>query len=73
MDALAYSFPTPGTGWNSGDLSTMSGAAGWHMSVDQVLNVMGTFRRTRKIMAARKAQSMLDNMFGPNHSKTDWG
>ena len=40
-DALAYSFPVNGGGWNSGDLSTVSGGAGWHMSVDDLLDVMG--------------------------------
>jgi len=28
-DALAYNFPVSGNGWNSGDLSTVSGGAGW--------------------------------------------
>ena len=34
-DALAYAFPAGG-GWNSGDLTTESGGAGWHMSVDDL-------------------------------------
>jgi CubicO group peptidase (beta-lactamase class C family) len=29
-DALAHTFPTAGNGWNSDDLSTVSGGAGWH-------------------------------------------
>jgi CubicO group peptidase (beta-lactamase class C family) len=63
-DALAYSFPVSGPGWNSGDLSTMAGGAGWHLSVNQLLAVMGTFRRGGTIMSAPKAQAMLDNGFG---------
>jgi hypothetical protein len=63
-NALAYNFPTSGGGWNSGDLSTMSGGAGWHMSVNDLLNVMGTFRRKATIMPKNKAQALLDNMFG---------
>jgi CubicO group peptidase (beta-lactamase class C family) len=63
-DALAYSFPVSGPGWNSGDLSTMAGGAGWHLSVNQLLAVMGTFRRAGTIMSAAKAQAMLDNGFG---------
>src|SRR3569833_1514708 len=32
-DALAYNFPVNGNGWNSGNLASMSGGAGWHASV----------------------------------------
>jgi hypothetical protein len=62
-DALAYAFP-PGAGWNSGDLTTESGGAGWHMSVDDLLDVMGCFRRQGTIMSSAAAQSMLDSSFG---------
>jgi len=62
-DALAYTFP-PSSGWNSGDLTTESGGAGWHMSVDDLLNVMGCFRRQGTIMSAAAAQAMLDASFG---------
>lgn len=62
-DALAYAFPT-GSGWNSGDLASMSGGAGWHMSVDDLLAVMATFRRAGSIMTKARAQAMLDNGFG---------
>jgi hypothetical protein len=62
-DALAYNFP-PVTGWNSGDLTTESGGAGWHMSVGDLLDVMGCFRRGGTIMAAAAAQTMLDDSFG---------
>jgi CubicO group peptidase (beta-lactamase class C family) len=63
-DALAYNFPVSGHGWNSGDVSGMTGAAGWHVSVDELLTVMGAFRRTGKIMNPERAQTMLDNGFG---------
>jgi CubicO group peptidase (beta-lactamase class C family) len=62
-DALAYAFPA-GAGWNSGDLTTESGGAGWHMSVDDLLNVMSCFRRQGTIMSPAAAQSMLDDSFG---------
>ena len=42
--ALAYTFPVSGPGWNSGDLTFAAGAAGWHMSVEELLDIMGTFR-----------------------------
>jgi hypothetical protein len=63
-DAFAYSFPIGGNGWNSGDLSSMSGGAGWHMSPADLLNVMDAFRRRGTIMTATEAQTMLDNGFG---------
>jgi CubicO group peptidase (beta-lactamase class C family) len=63
-DALAYNYPPSGSGWNSGDLSTVIGGAGWHMSVDDLLAIMGTFRRKGTIMSTTQAQTMLDDSFG---------
>lgn len=63
-DAMAYNFPVTGNGWNSGDLTTMAGGAGWHMSVDELLRVMGTFRRAGAIVSTAQAQTMLDDGFG---------
>ena len=63
-DALAYNFPVSGSGWNSGDLTTMAGGAAWHISVDELLDVMGAFRRDGTIVSPFHAQSMLDAGFG---------
>jgi CubicO group peptidase (beta-lactamase class C family) len=63
-NALAYTFPAGANGWNSGDLSSVSGGAGWHVSVDDLLNVMGTLRRKGTIMSTAHAQAMLDAGFG---------
>src|ERR1700722_9439146 len=63
-DALAYNFPVSGNGWNSGDLTTMAGGAGWHMSVNQLLDVMGAFRRSGTIMSPSDAQTLLTDGFG---------
>jgi hypothetical protein len=62
-DALAYSFPVGG-GWDSGDLTADCGGTSWHMSVDELLNVMGCFRREGTIMSQTAAQTMLDDGFG---------
>ena len=62
-DALAYAFPV-GAGWNSGDLTADAGGTSWHMSVDQLLAVMGCFRRQGSIMSPAAAQKMLDDGFG---------
>jgi CubicO group peptidase (beta-lactamase class C family) len=63
--ALAYPFPLgDSNGWNSGDVTTYSGAAGWHMTVEDLLAIMGTFRRGNSIVSAARAQSMLDLAYG---------
>jgi CubicO group peptidase (beta-lactamase class C family) len=67
-DALAYNFPVTGNGWDSGDLTTMAGGAGWHMSVDELLRVMATFRRGGTIVSTAQAQVMLDDGFGIDFS-----
>ena len=67
-DALAYNFPVTGNGWDSGDLTTMAGGAGWHMSVDELLQVMATFRRGGTIVSPDQAQVMLDDGFGIDFS-----
>ena len=63
-DALAYPFPAIEPGWDSGDLSTMSGCAAWHMSVDDLLIVMAAFRRRGLIIDPFQAERMLDRQFG---------
>lgn len=63
-DALAYSFPVVGKGWSAGDLSTMCGGVGWHISTDELLSVMGTFRRGSAIVSPSTAEAMLENDFG---------
>lgn len=63
-DALAYNFPVSGAGWDSGDLTTMAGGAGWHMAVDELLEVMGTFRRGGTITSRLQAEAMLEAGFG---------
>ena len=62
-DALAYQFPA-NYGWNSGDLKTVAGGAGWRLSMKELLNVMNHMRRKGTIVSATKAQYMLDNNFG---------
>jgi CubicO group peptidase (beta-lactamase class C family) len=69
-DALAYNFPVSGNGWNSGDLTSLAGGTGWHMTLDQVLAVMSTFRRGGTIMSPADAQTMLDDGFGLNWTVT---
>jgi hypothetical protein len=63
--ALAYRGPgDTEPGWNSGSLEESCGCDGWHLSVSQLLDVMGEFRRGGGILMPAAAQAMLDNGFG---------
>jgi CubicO group peptidase (beta-lactamase class C family) len=63
-DALAYDLPATNPGWNSGNLQQVSGAAGWHLSVNDLLRLMASLRRGGKILSSGGAQKMLDDKFG---------
>jgi CubicO group peptidase (beta-lactamase class C family) len=67
-NALAYNQPPTEPGWNSGNLSCLAGAAGWNMTVNEVLNVMGAFRRGGAIMSEGSAFAQLDHEFGIDHA-----
>jgi hypothetical protein len=63
--ALAYKGPDDTKhGWNSGSLRQGCGCFGWHLSVNDLLDVMGQFRRGNGILTSADAQAMLDNGFG---------
>lgn len=63
--ALAYRFPHANKGgWDSGDLTTVSGGVGFRISINELLSVMGTFRRGGAILPADEAQGFLDRMLG---------
>lgn len=63
-DALAYPYPVSGNGWNSGDLTAIAGGAGWHLTIDDLLGIMGAFRRDGSIVTAPQAQASLDHGYG---------
>ncbi|HCB03057.1 MAG TPA: serine hydrolase domain-containing protein [Nocardioides sp.] len=62
-DALAYDMPV-GSGWDSGDLTSMAGGAGWHCSVADLLAVMNDVRRVGNILTPAQTQQLLDDSFG---------
>lgn len=63
--ALAYEYlKTPAKGWDSGNLASMAGGAGWRLSVGELLRVMDHVRRRNTILPKAKTQYMLDNNFG---------
>jgi CubicO group peptidase (beta-lactamase class C family) len=62
---LAYRQPNAGLhGWDSGDLQSVAGGAGWRLSVKELLDVMNHVRRQNTIVTAQKAQTILDSYFG---------
>ncbi|WP_353217803.1 serine hydrolase domain-containing protein [Sandarakinorhabdus sp.] len=73
--ALAYAYPNVGqTGWNSGDLATVAGGAGWRLSIKELMSVLSHFRRTNKILTPTAALAMLSKGYGLNGNvETDVG
>jgi CubicO group peptidase (beta-lactamase class C family) len=64
-NAYAYKFPAGNDkGWDSGNLQTVAGGAGWRVSTKELLNVMNHVRRKGTVIPASKAQYILDNNFG---------
>jgi len=63
--ALAYNFPVGNTdGWDSGDLSTVLGGAGWRLSVSDLIKIMDLARRHTDIFRANEFQEALDDYLG---------
>ncbi len=63
--AVAYRQPHAGLhGWNTGDLKSVAGGAGWRLSVKELLDVMNHVRRKNTIVSAQTAQKILDDGFG---------
>ena len=62
-DAIAYGNPWA-SGWNSGNLASVSGGAGWVMSVDQMLGVMDEYRRGGGIVPPSVAADAIDARLG---------
>lgn len=62
--AYAYSHPGAEPAWNSGNLTTVSGAAGWRLSVTDLLKVMNNLRRKGNILSASEIQDGLDDKLG---------
>jgi hypothetical protein len=50
--------------WYSGELQTQLGGAGFRVSVNDMLDVMGAFRRKGTIVSPAKAQQALDASLG---------
>ena len=62
--AYAYALKGDNEGWNSGDVTGQLGGAGFRLSVNEVLNVMGTFRRKGTIVSPAKAKAAIEAKLG---------
>ncbi len=67
--ALAYDAASTSPGWDSGDLSAYSGCAGWHLSVDDLLNVMATYMRAGTIVSTPEALGTLVQELGIDNAQ----
>lgn len=61
---LAYTYRGTGAGWVSGRLGCTAGAAAWFMSVNDVLDVLGTVRHRGTILSPGRVQALLEQKFG---------
>jgi CubicO group peptidase (beta-lactamase class C family) len=64
VGAYGYSGKSDNAGWNSGDVAGQLGGAGFRMSINDLLNVMGTFRRKGTIVPAAKANQAIEALLG---------
>jgi len=71
--AFAYTTRPDQAGWDSGELQTQLGGAGFRVSVNDLLNIMGTFRRKGSIVSPQKAQEALDAELGVDTIDTPLG
>ena len=63
--ALAYDFPAnSGDGWDSGNLSTILGGAGWRLSVADLIKIMDLARRHNDVFRNNEFQEALDAHLG---------
>lgn len=63
--AMAY-LQNGGSGWSSGDLTNQAGGVAWHISIDELLNVVGEFRRGGGIVSPMRALEVLNASYGLN-------
>jgi hypothetical protein len=62
-NALAYQWPMPAAGWDSGDLSDTSATTGWHLTGNELVRLLHAF--TNGVIVPRSdAWAMLDSSWG---------
>ena len=67
-NAMAYQWPMPGAGWDSGDLSPTSATTGWHLTANELVRLLYAF--TDGVVVPRPdAWAMLESGWGIDRSK----
>lgn len=61
---LAYDYRGKVSGWDSGNKRAVSGGAGWHLSLNDLLKVMHEYRRGGDIVSSSTASTALNAGFG---------
>jgi len=64
--ARAYAWDDTGQGYDSGNLTGETGGAGWHLSADEILDVVGEFRRGGTIFTPQRAIELMNLSYGLN-------
>lgn len=62
-DALAYRWPTPAGGWDSGDLSRLSATVAWHLSANELVRVFQALA-DGSVVGRERMHRMLDGGWG---------
>lgn len=66
-NALAYRWPMPAAGWDSGDLSLTSATTGWHLTAHELVRVLQCFV-DGAVVPRRDAWAMLEAGWGVDRS-----
>jgi CubicO group peptidase (beta-lactamase class C family) len=64
--ARAYRWNDNGSGWDSGNMMGQAGGAAWHITPDELLDVVGEFRRGGGIVSPSRALEILNASYGLN-------
>ncbi|WP_243074329.1 serine hydrolase domain-containing protein [Microbacterium sp. SS28] len=67
-NALAYQWPMPGAGWDSGDLSETSATTGWHLTANELVRLLDAFGKGT-IVPRADAWAMLESWWGIDRSR----
>ncbi|NUR72819.1 MAG: beta-lactamase family protein [Hamadaea sp.] len=67
-NALAYRWPMPTTGWDSGDLSATSATTGWHVTANELVRLLHAYTYGQ-IVPRADARAMFESRWGVDRGK----
>ena len=70
--ARAYAWDDNGPGWDSGFLMGEAGGASWHLSIDELLDVLGEFRRGGTVVSPQEAIGLMNASYGLSSPVGGW-